>query len=49
MEKLKDKKNNGCPFCGGKDIKVFRRTKGEITYIVYVCQKCRNVLRRELT
>lgn len=41
--------NEVCPSCGCKKIKVFKRTKGEITYIVYVCNQCKNVIRRELS
>lgn len=43
------RQNEVCPSCGCKEIKVFERTKGEITYIVYVCKACKNVIRRELS
>ena len=40
---------NECPNCGCDKIKYYERTKGEITYIVYVCKNCKNVIRRELS
>lgn len=49
MEEQKIIKDNECPNCGCRESRVLKRTKGEITYIVYVCQKCRNVIRREST
>ena len=42
-------KDSECPNCGCKESREFKRTKGEITYIVYVCKKCRYVIRRELS
>lgn len=42
-------KDNSCPNCGCAEVKCLERTKGEITYIVYVCKKCKLVIRRELS
>lgn len=49
MKEYKIVKGGSCPNCGCDNIKIFERTKGEITYIVYVCKNCKNVIRRELS
>lgn len=38
-----------CPNCKGEKVKIFQRTKGTITYTVYVCEKCKCVIKREIT
>ena len=49
MREQKIIKENECPNCGCKEQRCIERTKGEITYIVYVCTKCKTVVRRELS
>ena len=49
MREYRIVKDNECPNCGCKEIKYYERTKGDITYMVYVCRKCKNVIRRELS
>ena len=49
MQEQKIIKTNECPYCGCKEIRYIKRTHGEITYIVYSCTKCKQVIRRELS
>lgn len=49
LEEQKIVRDNECPNCKCKEQRCISRTKGEITYIVYVCVKCKTVVRRELT
>lgn len=37
-----------CSNCGSEKHRCYKRTKGKITYMVYVCEICRNVVRREI-
>lgn len=49
MEEQRIVSEDGCPNCGCKEIKYYQRTKGEITYMVYVCKMCKMVIRREMS
>ena len=37
-----------CPRCNSTKVKCYERTKGTLEYKVYVCEKCKVVLGREI-
>lgn len=39
----------GCPRCGCKEIKEFKRTHSHTEYTVCVCTKCKIVVGRKIT
>ena len=41
-------RSNGCPVCHSFGIKYFDRTKDTLKYRVYVCSKCKRVVKREI-
>ena len=36
-----------CIRCGSRKVVIFERTKETMTYVIYICHKCRGVLGRE--
>lgn len=41
-------RSNGCPVCRNYGVKYFDRTKDSLKYRVYVCSKCKRVVKREI-
>ena len=37
-----------CPNCRSRVVKTIERTKGDTRYTVYVCERCRLVIAREV-
>ena len=48
MQEQKSITGNECPNCGCKEQTYMKRTKGSMTYIVYVCKNCKVVIRRKI-
>ena len=46
---MREIKENECPNCGCQETKCYKRTKGDMTYIVYVCKRCKSVIRRKIS
>lgn len=39
---------HSCHNCLSRKVKEFERTKGDMTYRIYVCARCKNVIKREI-
>lgn len=39
---------NHCPHCGEMKVKENIRTKGQMTYKIYICDRCKYVIGRKI-
>lgn len=47
-EYLRKFRLHSCPNCLSRKVETFERTKGETRYTVYVCERCKLVIKREV-
>lgn len=42
-------RSEGCPVCGSRKVRTYKREKSSQEYTVYVCGECKRVIKRRFS